>query len=118
MTRFARAKGSKADNERRPLEATAWSEVKRQLKIPGEQHQEGNQKKRRLHYNPEDEDDDFAAANDSGNNSAGEAASGDEAVEDEEPGEPEPEVRCRDICSECNISTWITMSKVVLLGIF
>ena len=30
MTRFARAKGSKADNERRPMEATAWSEVKRQ----------------------------------------------------------------------------------------
>ena len=33
MTRFARATGSKADNERRPLEATAWSEVKKQLKL-------------------------------------------------------------------------------------
>ena len=34
MTRFARAKGSKADNERRPMEATAWSEVKRQGWFP------------------------------------------------------------------------------------
>ena len=33
MTRFARAKGSKADNERRPMEATAWSEVKRQGRV-------------------------------------------------------------------------------------
>ena len=91
MTRFARAKGSKADNERRPLEATAWSEVKKQLQVPGGKEQQQGNKKRR-HYNPEDEDDDFvtAAINDSGN-SAVEAGSGDEAVE-EETGEPEPEV--------------------------
>ena len=91
MTRFARAKGSKADNERRPQEATAWSEVKKQLQVPGGKEQQQGNKKRR-HYNPEDEDDDFvtAAINDSGN-SAVKAGSGDEAVE-EETGEPEPEV--------------------------
>lgn len=31
MTRFARAKGSKASNERLPEEATPWSEMKQQL---------------------------------------------------------------------------------------
>lgn len=98
MTRFARAKGSKADNERRPMEATAWSEVKKQLKIPAdlkEKQKQGN--KKRLHFNPEDEDDDFVPVNGTDNSAGEEAGSGDEAVEEEEEkeeaGESEPEVR-------------------------
>lgn len=44
MTRFARAKGSKASNERIPEEATSWKEMKRQL-LTKQQETNMNQKK-------------------------------------------------------------------------
>lgn len=47
MTRFARAKGSKASNERVPEEATSWQEMKRQLK---EKQQEEANKKGKLEF--------------------------------------------------------------------
>ncbi|XP_063917553.1 caldesmon-like [Zophobas morio] len=44
MTRFARAKGSKASNERVPEDATPWSEMKKQL-LEKKQHAEEAKKK-------------------------------------------------------------------------
>lgn len=48
MTRFARAKGSKASNERVPEEATPWSEMKQQLLEKNTETEENKKRKKLL----------------------------------------------------------------------
>ena len=99
MTRFARAKGSKASNEREPEEATPWAQMKKKVLDRKD--------------NPEDEDQDQiweeSQRKEQQDREQQQEEEGDEIQEDqtenggEEPGKKKKKKRAQDKCLQCKV---------------